>query len=132
MPHTPIPEKAKQSVQLQKVQISHQSGPSQHHQQARPGYLGGGDGLAHASTTLSGVQAVLTTSNSLGLLDDLLSLGEDKLDVAGVGHVGVDLGHKMSAQLLIGPHSDFVGAVLSVNVHDRGHGKFVGAAWGPG
>lgn len=45
----------------------------------------------NASTTLPGVQAVLTANNSLRLLDNLLSLGEDKLNVAGVGHVRVDL-----------------------------------------
>lgn len=69
--------------------------PSQHHQ-AHPGHLGGGDGLANASTTLPGVQAVLTTGDSVGLLDNLLSLGEDQLDVAGVGHVRVDLDHSVS------------------------------------
>lgn len=30
--------------------------------------------------------------NSGSLLDLLLTLGKDELDVAGVGHVGVDLG----------------------------------------
>lgn len=56
--------------------------------------LGGGDGLADAGTTLPGVQAdILTGNNGVGLLDNLLSLGEDQLDVAGVGHVGVDLDH---------------------------------------
>lgn len=69
--------------------------PSIHHNtnESAPGDLGGGDGLAHARTTLSRVQALLTGDNSLGLLDDLLGLGKDELDVAGVGHVGVDLDH---------------------------------------
>lgn len=54
--------------------------------------LGGGDGLAGAGTTLPGVQADLVVGNSdSGLLHNLLGLGEDKLDVAGVGHVRVDL-----------------------------------------
>lgn len=54
--------------------------------------LGGGDSLAGTGTTLPGVQADLLAGNSnIGLLDDLLSLGEDELDVAGVGHVWVDL-----------------------------------------
>lgn len=54
--------------------------------------LCGGDGLAGAGTALAGVEAdVLATGDGLGLLDDLLALGEDELDVAGVGHVGVNL-----------------------------------------
>lgn len=69
--------------------------PSIHHNttESAPGDLGGGNGLAHARTTLSRVQALLTADNGLGLLDDLLGLGKDELDVAGVGHVGVDLDH---------------------------------------
>jgi len=34
---------------------------------------------------------VVITNDSLRLGNNLLALGEDKLDVAGVGHVGVDL-----------------------------------------
>ena len=34
---------------------------------------------------------MLVTDNSLGLGNGLLGLGKDELDVAGVGHVGVDL-----------------------------------------
>lgn len=41
------------------------------------------DSLAGTGTALSGAQ-VLTTNNSLGLLDNLLALGQDQLDVAGV------------------------------------------------
>ena len=52
--------------------------------------LRGGDGLAQAGAALPGVE-VLTANDGLGLLDDLLALGEDELDVAGVGHVRVDL-----------------------------------------
>lgn len=33
----------------------------------------------------------MTLNNLGGLLDDLLALGEDQLNVAGVGHVRVDL-----------------------------------------
>jgi len=50
----------------------------------------GSDGLADGAATLPGVQAAL---EGLGtLLDDLSTLGEDELDVGGVGHVRVDLG----------------------------------------
>jgi hypothetical protein len=53
--------------------------------------LGGGDGLADAGTTLPGVETeLLAVGDILGLLDNLLALSEDKLNVAGVGHVRVD------------------------------------------
>jgi hypothetical protein len=39
---------------------------------------------------------LVTLGDGIGLLDDLLSLGEDELDVAGVGHVGVDLSWSVS------------------------------------
>lgn len=54
-------------------------------------YLSGGDGLAETGTALSRAEVLVTLGDGIGLLDDLLSLGEDELDVAGVGHVGVDL-----------------------------------------
>lgn len=53
-----------------------------------------GDGTADLGTTLAGGEAGLSLGleGRLGtLLDLLLGLGEDKLDVAGAGHVGVDL-----------------------------------------
>ena len=57
--------------------------------------LGTGNGglLGAAGTTLAGgkVLAGLTGDLLGGLLDNLGALGEDHLDVAGVGHVGVDL-----------------------------------------
>lgn len=53
--------------------------------------------LAGALSTLAGVQvgalASGTSDGLRGLLDDLLALGEDQLDVAGVRHVWVDLYH---------------------------------------
>lgn len=52
--------------------------------------LCGGDGLADTDGALAGGEA-LTASNLVGLLDNLLTLGQDELDVAGVGHVRVDL-----------------------------------------
>lgn len=47
------------------------------------------ESTAELSTTLAGAEADLLVLGGLG--DGLLSLGEDELDVAGVGHVGVDL-----------------------------------------
>lgn len=53
--------------------------------------LCGGDGLAGAGGALAGVEAEsITAGNLLGLGDNLVTLGQDELDVAGVGHVGVD------------------------------------------
>jgi len=50
------------------------------------------DSVADTLSTLPVVQARLVTGHSLGsLLHDLCALGEDHLDVAGVGHVRVDL-----------------------------------------
>lgn len=40
--------------------------------------------------TLAGAEVLLTLGNR-GLLDDFFTLGQDELDVARVGHVGVDL-----------------------------------------
>ena len=55
-------------------------------------HLRSSDGLAGGATALPGVQTGILALNDLGgLLDGLLALGEDQLDVAGVGHVGVDL-----------------------------------------
>lgn len=54
--------------------------------------LCGSDGLADAGTALSRVETELLAANNLvGLLDNLLTLGQDQLDVAGVRHVRVDL-----------------------------------------
>lgn len=46
------------------------------------------ESTAELSTTLAGAEADLLDSGTLG--DGLLTLGKDELDVAGVGHVGVD------------------------------------------
>lgn len=111
--NTPVPEKAKpfplQSPFICPSKSAATTNAHHHHRcipltNSRPSHLSGSDGLAHAGTTLSRVQAtLLTRDNSLGLLDDLLSLGEDQLDVAGVGHVGVDL--KDAVQLIFRPCS---------------------------
>ena len=47
------------------------------------------ESTAELGTTLAGAEAGGLNDGSL--LDDLLTLGKDELDVAGVGHVGVDL-----------------------------------------
>jgi hypothetical protein len=48
------------------------------------------------STTLSRAQTGFIAGNDVrALLDDLLTLREDQLDVARVGHVGVDLGQSV-------------------------------------
>lgn len=69
--------------------------------------------------------------NGGGLLDLLIGLGEDKLDVAGVGHVGVDLEEKgqpsFFAEKKKKPKTNLRG-----NVHDREHGRCDGDPWGPG
>jgi len=52
--------------------------------------LSGGDGLGAAGTTLAAGK-VLGDKGLRGLLHNLGALGEDHLDVAGVGHVRVDL-----------------------------------------
>lgn len=58
----------------------------------RSRHLSRGDGAALALSTLAGVEAGTLAGNGLGsLLNNLLALGEDHLDVAGVGHVRVDL-----------------------------------------
>lgn len=50
------------------------------------------EGTADLSTTLAGAEVSTLLLDNLGsLLDGLLTLGKDELDVAGVGHVGVDL-----------------------------------------
>lgn len=52
----------------------------------------GDGGLGAAGTTLAAGKVLLLAGNLLrGLLDNLGALSEDHLNVAGVGHVGVDL-----------------------------------------
>ena len=91
--------------------------------------LCGSDGAADLRATLSGGQADLFALDDLGtLLDDLLTLGQDELDVAGVGHVGVDL----EIRRLV-----FIPAAIAqlnpvVYIHDRGHGRCVSGPWEPG
>ena len=51
-----------------------------------------GDGTTGLGTALAGVETGGLALDDVGtLLDDFLTLGQDELDVAGVGHVGVDL-----------------------------------------
>lgn len=58
------------------------------------------------------------------LLDDLLSLGQDELDVAGLGHEGVDLEKTKSANGTPPP--------MEGDIHGRGHGRCVSGPWEPG
>jgi hypothetical protein len=56
------------------------------------------NGLASALSTLAGVEvlALLAVDDLRSLLHDLLTLGQDELDVARVRHVGVDLRCKLA------------------------------------
>ena len=76
----------------------------------------------------------VTADDSLGLLDNLLTLGKDELDVAGVGHVRVDLYVMLVTVARFRRFVLVIGTVRfgNFNIRDRGHGKSVGAAWGPG
>ena len=50
------------------------------------------EGTAGLSAALAGAEVLLLAlDNVRALLDELLTLGQDELDVARVGHVGVDL-----------------------------------------
>lgn len=60
------------------------------------------------------------------LLDDFLTLGQDELDVARVGHVGVDL-DEISRRWREGGGENWIH-----NIHDREHGRCVSVPWGPG
>jgi hypothetical protein len=61
--------------------------------------------------------SLFPTNNSLRLLYNFLTLGQDQFDVARVGHVWVDLGISSVTAPAV-PAS--VGSL-----HDRGHGMFV-------
>ena len=82
--------------------------------------LRSGDGLADLAATLPGVQSALDGLG--GLLDNLSTLGEDELNVGGVGHVGVDLCVVRAEKV----------RMECCYVHDREHGKCAFAAWEPG
>lgn len=81
------------------------------------------ESTADLGTTLAGREADLGVGGTL--LDLLIGLGEDELDVAGVGHVGVDLKRKLVQASKKKP-------AVKKNVHDREHGKCGGDPWGPG
>jgi len=65
--------------------------------------LSSGDSLANAGTALPRAKVGILANNRLGLLNGLLGLGEDELDVARVGHVGVDLHHVSFERVLPQP-----------------------------
>lgn len=81
------------------------------------------ESTADLGATLAGRETDLGVGGAL--LDFLVGLGEDELDVAGVGHVGVDLERY---KLVLIPGVTIVGW----DVHDREHGKCGGDPWGPG
>lgn len=87
-------------------------------------HLSSSNSTTLTSPTLSRAQVGITASNLLRLLHNLLALGQDQLDVAGVRHVWVDLELQVSRR----PGEGWVEGVL----RDREHGMFVDAAWGPG
>lgn len=89
--------------------------------------LSSGDSLADAGAALPRAEVGVLADNGLGLLDSLLSLGEDELDVAGVGHVGVDLHH-----VLVSLRPARAVQEIRGNVRDRERGMCGGAAWEPG
>jgi hypothetical protein len=79
---TPSPHNAESPFSPPYLLNLHQSSPSSR----------SCDGTTDTGSTLPRVQARLLAANNLGRLrDDLLAFGKDELDVAGVGHVGVDL-----------------------------------------
>lgn len=61
-----------------------------------------------------------------GLLDFFLTLGQDELDVARVGHVRVDLVECQLATLSLFMYPGLC------HIHDREHGRCVSVPWGPG
>lgn len=67
------------------------------------------------------------------LLDNFDAFGQNHFDVAGAGHVGVDLDR---CQLRLMHTSVEIVALLEEkarsNVHDREHGKCVSGPWEPG
>lgn len=58
--------------------------------------LGDGLGPPGAALAAAEVETLLAVDGLGSLLDDLGALGEDHLDVAGVGHVRVDLRSRQS------------------------------------
>ncbi len=83
-------------------------------------------------------------NHGVGLGHLLVRLGQDQLDMAGVGHVRVDLreesatagksppplpSQKQASMILLGLG---MGLVRGGYIHDREHGMSVVAAWGPG
>lgn len=85
-----------EAVSLRDLRIAHLQNPSHFHaiprSNRRTYHLSSSDSTTLTSTPLSRVESdLLATNYRLGLLDYLLSLGENQFDVAGVGHVWIDL-----------------------------------------
>ena len=63
-----------------------------HHPLLSSAHLSFGDSAADLGTALTGGETGRIFGDDVrSLLDDLFTLGEDELDVARIGHVGVDL-----------------------------------------
>ena len=92
------------------------------------GALGGSDRPALPVGSLPGVQSQLIGSRRT-LLNDLIGFGEDKLNVAWVRHVRVDLDNRVSYQ---GSARASSLSLSGNHIHDPGHGMSVVVAWEPG
>lgn len=114
-----FPSLSNRKVFIQHTPLPRRSRPSSKH-------LSFGDGAADLGTALTGGETGRIFGDDVrSLLDNFVALGEDELDVARVGHVGVDL------ISLAGGNTPFDTYGVG-DVHDREHGRCVCDPWGPG
>ena len=92
--------------------------------------LGGSDRPALPVGSLPGVQSqLILLGNIRALLDDLIGFGEDKLNVAWVRHVRINLDDRVSYQCSARASS----LSLSGNhIRDHGHDMSFVVVWEPG